>query len=126
MKIICVERVLVGLSCDTNFEWHMPICVERCGAEQKYMPIFGNLTERDFWKKTKAQEHIQMMQRIRVKLKNSDCFEEFWSVHSRSFGLFYDIVLLSVVDRTAIIVPSALILILILVKKTPNQLKTLK
>ena len=37
MKIICADRVSVGLSYDANFKWHMPICVERCRAEQKYM-----------------------------------------------------------------------------------------
>ena len=36
----------------------MPICVEICGAEQKYMPFFGTITERDFRKKSKAQKHI--------------------------------------------------------------------
>ena len=64
MRIICADRVSVGLSYDTNFKWHMPICVERCRAEQKYMPFFGTVTERAFRKKkSKAQEHIQMMQR---------------------------------------------------------------
>ena len=64
MKIICADRVSVGLSYDANFKWHMPICVERYSAEQKYMPFFGTVTERAFRKNnSKAQEHIQMMQR---------------------------------------------------------------
>ena len=64
MKIICADRVSVGLSSDANFKWHMPICVEGCRAEQKYMSFFGTVTERAFRKKnSKPQEHIQMMQR---------------------------------------------------------------
>ena len=51
MKLICADRVSVGLSYDTNFKWHMPICVERCRAEQKYLPFFGTVTERTFRKK---------------------------------------------------------------------------
>ena len=51
MKIICADRVSVGLSYDANFKWHMPICVERCRVEQKYMPFFGTVTERAFRKK---------------------------------------------------------------------------
>ena len=46
MKLICADRVSVGLSYDANFKWHMPICVERSRAEQKYMPFFGTITER--------------------------------------------------------------------------------
>ena len=53
----------VWLSYDANFKWHMPICVERYRAEQKYMPFFGTVTERAFRKKFQAQEHRQMMQR---------------------------------------------------------------
>ena len=60
MKILCANRVSAGLSYDVNFKWHMPICVEICGAEQKYMPFFGTITERDFRKKSKAQKHIQI------------------------------------------------------------------
>ena len=41
MKIICTDRVSVGLSYDTNLKWHMPIFGEICRAEQKYMPFLG-------------------------------------------------------------------------------------
>ena len=41
MKLICADRVSVGLSYDANFKWHMPTCVERYRVEKKYMPIFG-------------------------------------------------------------------------------------
>ena len=41
----------VELSYDVNFKWHMPIRVEICRAEQKYMPFFGTVTERDFREK---------------------------------------------------------------------------
>ena len=51
IKIICADRVPVELSYDANFKWQMPICLERCGAEQKYMPFFGTVTERAFRKK---------------------------------------------------------------------------
>ena len=37
IKPACADRVSVGLSYAANLEWHMPICVERCRAEQKYM-----------------------------------------------------------------------------------------
>ena len=66
MKIIRADRVSVGLSYDTNFKWHMPICVERCHAEQEYMPFFGTVTERAFRKKnSKAQEHVQIFSMLR-------------------------------------------------------------
>ena len=69
MKIICADIVSVRLSYYSNFKWHMQICVVRCRAEQKYMPIFGTVTERDFRKKkSKAQKHIQMMQRCALDL----------------------------------------------------------
>ena len=51
IKIICANRVSAGLSYDVNLKWHMPICAEICGAEQKYMPFFGTVTERAFRKK---------------------------------------------------------------------------
>ena len=51
MKRIRADRVSVGQSYDANFKWHMPICVERCRAKQKYMPFFGTVTERAFRKK---------------------------------------------------------------------------
>ena len=51
MKLICADRMSVGLSYDANFKWHMPRCVVRYHAEQKYIPFFGTVTERDFRKK---------------------------------------------------------------------------
>ena len=54
MKIICAGRVSVRLYCDVNFKWHMPICVERFRAEQKYMPFFGTVTERAFREKIQS------------------------------------------------------------------------
>ena len=50
-KLTCADRVSVGLSCVANFKWHMPICVEIRRAERKYMPFFGTVAERVFWKK---------------------------------------------------------------------------
>ena len=58
MKIICADRVSVGLSYDANLKWHMPICVERYRVEQKYMPFFGTVTERAFRKKNPKQRNI--------------------------------------------------------------------
>ena len=58
MKIICVDRVSVGLSYDANFKRHMPICVERYRDEQKYMPFFGTVTERAFRKKNPKHKNI--------------------------------------------------------------------
>ena len=60
----CADRVSVSLYFDVNFKWHMPICAKICRAERKYMPFFGTVTERAFRKKkSKAQEHMKMMQR---------------------------------------------------------------
>ena len=56
MKIICADTVSVELSYDANLNWHMPICVEICRAEQKYMPFFGTVTESVFWKKIHSTE----------------------------------------------------------------------
>ena len=58
MKIICADRVSVRLSNGAYFKWHMPICVERCRAEQKYMPFFGTVTERSFRKKIPKHRNI--------------------------------------------------------------------
>ena len=46
--------VSVALSYGANFKWHMPVWEEICGAEQKYMPLFGTVTERDFRKKIQS------------------------------------------------------------------------
>ena len=56
MKIICADTASVGLSYDAYLKWHMPICAEICRAEQKYMPFFGTVTERDFRKKIQSKE----------------------------------------------------------------------
>ena len=56
MKILRANRVSAGLSYDVNFKWHMPICSEICGTEQKYMPFFGTITERDFREKIQSTE----------------------------------------------------------------------
>ena len=61
----------------------MPLCEEICRAEQKYMPFFGTVTERDFRKKSKAQKHIQMTQRCAL-----DFFRETRSVMVPHFGFF--------------------------------------
>ena len=58
MKMICTDRVSVRLCYDNNFKWHMPICVERCRAEQKYMPCFGTVIERAFQKKIPNHRNI--------------------------------------------------------------------
>ena len=63
MECICADRVSVGLSYDANFEWHMPIFVDRYSAEQKYMPFFGPSLSALSGKNPKPQEHIQMIQR---------------------------------------------------------------
>ena len=48
---MCADRVSVGLSYDANFKWHMPIRVERCHAEEKYMPFLGPSPSALFGKK---------------------------------------------------------------------------
>ena len=53
-----VQIVSVRPSYDANFKWHMPICVERCRAEQKYMPFFGTVTKRAFRKKNPKHRNI--------------------------------------------------------------------
>ena len=58
IKIICADRVSVGLSYDANLKWHMPICLERFRAKQKYMPFFGTVTERAFRKKIPKHRNI--------------------------------------------------------------------
>ena len=53
-------------------------------AEQKYMPFSGTVTERACRKKnSKAQEHIQMIQRYAL-----DFFHETRSVTVSRFGFF--------------------------------------
>ena len=56
--------MVVGQFYDANFKWHMPICAKRFRAKQNYIPFFGAVTERVSRKNSKAQEHIQMMQRF--------------------------------------------------------------
>ena len=58
IKIVSADRVSVGLSYDANLKWHMPICLERCRAEQTYMPFFGTVTERAFRKKIPKHRNI--------------------------------------------------------------------
>ena len=77
IKIICAGRVSVELFYGINFKWHMPICEEICRAEQKYMPFFGTVTERDFRKKSKP--NIQMTKR---------CALDFFSMTVPHFGFF--------------------------------------
>ena len=52
MKIVCADRVSVGLSYHANFKWHMPICVKGYRAEQKCIPFFGTVTEREKFQST--------------------------------------------------------------------------
>ena len=73
MKLMCADKVSVGVSYDANFKWHMPVFVERYRMEQKYMPFFDTVTKRAFRKKSKAQEHIQMMQRCAVDFFSAKC-----------------------------------------------------
>ena len=88
MKLICAVKVSVVVSYDANFKWHMPVFVERCRTEQKYMPFFETVTKRAFRKKkSKAQEHIQMMQRCaldffpRNALGDGPAFWIFFRIH---------------------------------------------
>ena len=53
MQIECQLGFLMMLT-----KWHMPICAKICQAEQKYMPFFWTVAEREFRKKSKAQKHI--------------------------------------------------------------------
>ena len=62
-RVVCADRVSVGISFDANLKWNIPICVERYRAEQKYMPFLGPLPSALSGKKSEAQEHRQMMQR---------------------------------------------------------------
>ena len=57
-QIICADRVSVRLSCDAYSKWHMPICAEIWLAEQKYMPIFGTVTDRHFRKNLPKHRNI--------------------------------------------------------------------
>ena len=57
-KIICADRVTVGLSYDAYFKWHIPIWGEICRAEQKYMPVLGPSSRAIPEKKSKAHKHI--------------------------------------------------------------------
>ena len=41
-EFLGADSVSVGLSYDVNLKWHMPICAEICGVEQKYMPFLGS------------------------------------------------------------------------------------
>ena len=85
MKIICADTVSVGLPYDAYLKWHMPICAEICHAEQKYMPFFWDRHRARFPEKnSKAQEHIQMMQRCTL-----DFFRETRSVTVPRFGFFF-------------------------------------
>ena len=68
IKIICADRLPLGLSYDANFKWHMPIRGEICRVEQKSMPFFSEK------KKSKAQKHIQMTQH---------CAQDFPAKHAR-------------------------------------------
>ena len=52
---------------------------------QKYILIFGTVTERDFRKKSKAQKHIQMEQRCAL-----DFSQKTRSVTVPRFGFFRD------------------------------------
>ena len=58
IKIIWADTVSVGLSYGAIFKWHMPLCEKICRAEQKYMPFFGTVTERDFRKKNPKHRNI--------------------------------------------------------------------
>ena len=79
-----------NIACDVtvrtmNFKWHMPIREEICRAEQKYMPFFGTVAERVFWKKNPKHRNIY---------KSSQCCAlDFFSRKTRSvmvprFGFF--------------------------------------
>ena len=74
----------VGLSNDTNFKWHMLIWGEICCAEQKYMPFLGPSPSALSAKKSKVQEHIQMMQRCAPYFFSENALGE-----SRVFFLFF-------------------------------------
>ena len=58
LKIICADRVSIVLTNDANLEWHMPIFGKICHSEQKYMPFFGTVTERDFWNKNPKHGNV--------------------------------------------------------------------
>ena len=50
--------MLVVLSNDSNFKWHLPIWEKIYRPEQKYMPFFGTVAERVFWKKNPKHRNI--------------------------------------------------------------------
>ena len=56
MKVICADRVSVGLSYDAYSKWHMPISAEICRAEQKHMPFFWDRNRACFPKKIQSTE----------------------------------------------------------------------
>ena len=81
---MCADSVSAGLSYGAYFKWHMPLCEEICRAQQKYMPFFGTVTERDFRKKSKAQKHIQNSSMLR----SGFFFRKRHSVMVPRFGFF--------------------------------------
>ena len=53
--------------------YDMPICEERWRAEQKYMPFFGTVTERAFWKKTPKHSNIYKWQNAALWIFSAKC-----------------------------------------------------
>ena len=75
----------VRLYCDVNLKWHMPICAERYRAGQKYMPLFGTVTERHLRKKIPKHGNIyKMMQRCAL-----DFFPQNALGDGPAFWIFY-------------------------------------
>ena len=84
MKIISVDRLSVKLSCDVHFQWHMPICADSAPRKyavlKKYTSFQGPSSSALSEKKSKAQEHIQIIQRCDPDY----CFQKTRSVTVRS------------------------------------------
>ena len=80
MKLICADRVSVGLSYDANFKWHKPICVGKC---REIMPFFGTVTDLAFRKKVPKHKNVYNDAKL-----SSGFFCETRSVTVSRFGFF--------------------------------------
>ena len=63
-----MRRYSVSWAYDAYSKWHMPIFEKICRAEQKYMPLFGTVTERVF------RENIQSTETYTNRYNAALCF----------------------------------------------------
>ena len=63
MKILCADRVSVGLYYGESFKWHMPILEKICRVEQNICHLWDRHRARFPEQISIAQSHIQMVRR---------------------------------------------------------------